>query len=195
MPRQRKGGERAAAAVVVKPRPDWAEIKRQYVEGVQVDGKIANATCDELAAAHGVNASNVRDRAGKEGWRTEREIFQAKAERARQEKRVQVLAADGAQFDADALRIAKGALVAIGRKVGEILGKPDAPRAVSREDVDVLRGLGSAARHFHAIGKASLGEPADLAPPPAQPAGPQAPSELRVTIVRDGPAASDDDDD
>lgn len=83
----------------------WQEAKTQYIEGhPQDDGSRMWQTLEQVGLAHGISSTSIRHRAGREGWKDQRDLYQQKIAQARQEKRTDVLAAKGAEFDARALR-------------------------------------------------------------------------------------------
>lgn len=150
---------------------DWPTLKRDYVEGIEVDGKLTWPTFNELSERHGVWSSNVRDRAAIEMWTTDRAAFQRRIEMQRQQARSQELAALGADLDLQALRIAKNGLTITSARLGELGqaaqermeairqagGKVTAetPKPVDSEELGTLS---RAAVQWYALGSKALGD-------------------------------------
>jgi hypothetical protein len=180
---------------------DWPSLKREYVEGVPRGDRIEYPTLREVAERCGARAELVRQRAAREQWRFEREQYRARVERERQDRRARAIGEQAAQFDADALRLAQGALVAVGRRLGAMLAEG---RILDRAETSELQALASAMHNFYRVGRAAIDgsleragpDPASLIrPADAESAG--GPRELVVTVIRGSDAIDprDDDDD
>jgi len=133
-------------------RHDWGRIRQEYVEGIDVDGRIARPSLRQLAARHGVVGSKVRARAAREGWRAERGMFLDRVKEKRAAARVDALALDGAAFDRRAFEIAEGLAALAQRALRRMSGAEACP------DMIQLVRLGQAARHAQALAKVALGE-------------------------------------
>lgn len=152
---------------------DWPSIKAMYVEGTEVEGRLQWSTLDECAAEFDANASNVRDRAAKEGWGEERTLFQRRIEAERQTKRSEEIARLGADLDVSALRIARSGMVVTGTRLLELQERArrrqawieqhegneeaalDAPPAVSASELERLaRGVAV----WYRLGRDAVGD-------------------------------------
>lgn len=133
-------------------RQDWPIIKRSYVEGTPGEAGVTWPTLNDVAAAHGVSDKLVRERAAAEGWRAERDLFQAKLEQVTREKRTTVLAARAADFDSRTLNVAE----AIVQQVAVHLKKSaDAKTPLKLDD---LRKMGGTVRNAQFVGRLAMGD-------------------------------------
>jgi hypothetical protein len=135
----------------------WASAKRDYVEGdEQPDGTRKWPSLEDVALRFGISPSSVRHRAGKEAWKDERDIYQARLAHARQEKRVAVLAAKGAEFDGRALRIAEAILAQIAVKLKQ---SADARAPLSSTE---LQRMAQTVRVAHQAGRLAMGDTTEI---------------------------------
>ncbi len=135
---------------------DWGEIKRQYVEGVESKGERKFPTYAELAKKHGFAAKTIRTRAAREGWTTAKDNLAAKVAQERDEKRIQLLATAGAEFDSRCLDQANRVLAALADKFAKMV------KRAGKGEVDALEAkrVADAMRVAQLVGKVALGEQA-----------------------------------
>lgn len=88
---------------------NWQAAKQSYVEGHKPPGDAPQVwpTLEQVGAQFGISPNTMRKVAGREAWTDERQLYRQKLAQARQEKRTDVLAAMGAQFDSRALKAAE----------------------------------------------------------------------------------------
>lgn len=141
---------------------DWKAIKREYVEGIVVDGvRKANPTMDEVAARFGIHVSIVRKHAmtSAENWAAERDLFQARLETAQREKTTEILASKGAEFDALSLRVAEKLFRKIEAKIDKTM-MANGPVELTPAQVSQLSAAAKAAQH---VGRLVMGDSTDNA--------------------------------
>jgi hypothetical protein len=143
-------------------RRDFASIKAQYVQGVEKDGKRVLPSLDDLAKAHGCNASNLRKRAGREKWAAARRSFAAKVQQETETKKADVIATKASALDTDAADIAERALRIIRKEVLAMEAAKEAGGGRSRVDRARLAELLAAAKQAQAVGRLALGQPLDI---------------------------------
>lgn len=90
-------------------KPDWADIKADYVEG--------SATLAEVQAKWGVPRGTLSARATRENWHDEKQQFAAKLEQVRREKALEKRAAAQELFENNVITVANGQLMAIAREL------------------------------------------------------------------------------
>jgi hypothetical protein len=125
---------------------NWEDIKKEYVEGIVVDGKLTYPSQGDLSVKFGIDAATIGRRASKEKWSVQREILISKISAKRQEKTVEMLSKEGSKFDLDCFNLAQDAL----DKAKKFLDGCTAP--------DDFNKLATAMKNIQAIGKASLGD-------------------------------------
>lgn len=133
---------------------DFAAMRRDFVEGVEEDGRITFPTLNEVAARHSYDASNLRRRAGKEKWTAARRSFAAKVTQKTQEVKAKTIASKAAQLDAKAARTAERMLDWCERQVIKLSKKKTGEAAGMKHVADVTRVA-------QVIGRLSLGQPLD----------------------------------
>jgi hypothetical protein len=141
---------------------DWKAIKREYVEGMLIDGvRKANPTLEEVAERFDLHVSIVRKRAAtsNENWSAERELFQARLETAQREKTTEILASKGAEFDALSLRNAEKMFKVIERQLDAALAA-NAPLTLTPNQ---LAAIASGARQAQHVGRLVMGDSTDNA--------------------------------
>jgi hypothetical protein len=126
---------------------DWNAIKRGYVQGIKGN---TTPTIPEICEHFGCTISTTKKRCARENWQQERNLFGTKKELRIEEKRLDVLVEDAADFDNKALNIAKKGL----KKVDERL------EDIGLSNHDLLK-LSSTANNFQKMGKLALGEPTE----------------------------------
>lgn len=131
---------------------DWYLIKTEYVEGYQKDGEIYFPTFADLAKRHGCAAGYLRNKAApkNENWEQEKNIYLAKIEQKRQEKKAIHTAGESASFASDALNTAKKAIKVISSKLDN--------KSLSPHDINKLT---SSLKDSIQSGNLALGEPTE----------------------------------
>lgn len=141
---------------------DWKAIKREYVEGIVIDGvRKANPTLEEVAERADVHVSLVRKHSmtSAENWGAERDLFQARLETAQREKTTEILASKGAEFDALSLRVAEKLFKKIEKKIDAAM-QADKPIDLTPAAVAQLGAAAKAAQH---VGRLVMGDSTDNA--------------------------------
>ena len=115
---------------------DWNKIKTTYVEGPEI-------TQQALALRFKVNYGVLRRHASKGRWQELRKLFVQRVELARQEKKTEILASEGAQFDSDSLKLARAGFVLVAEAI-------EARQPAHR--------IARALRGFQQVGLKALGE-------------------------------------
>lgn len=142
---------------------DWLSIKRDYVEGMANGEGLHWPTLEEVAEKYKVRHGYVVQRAAKEKWTDAKNIYRRKVEDARQDKRSDLLASKGAEFDATFLQIAETLGGMIKLRMNELNAK-QADGKVKASEAQELTRLTIAARNAHAMGRVALGESGDGPP-------------------------------
>lgn len=148
---------------------DWPRLKQLYVEGsVSDDGERTYPSMRQLGEMEDVPENRIREMAAKQGWTTERAIFQSRIEQIRLERRAKELGAEQVELDKRALQAAKIGLQLVGARMGEIAKQFSARQKQAQEDGDdfgspsldarELETLGRAAAGWHALAEKALGE-------------------------------------
>ena len=119
---------------------DWNKIKTTYVEGPEI-------TQQALAVKFKVNYDVLRRHASKERWQELRKLFVQRVSVARQEKKTEILASEGAQFASDSLKLARAGYVLVAEAISE--------RKPANQIAQALRG-------FQEVGLKALGEKNDM---------------------------------
>ncbi|MEJ7669131.1 MAG: hypothetical protein WKH97_10445 [Casimicrobiaceae bacterium] len=151
---------------------DWATIRKEYVEGIEQEGKITWPAMRRVAEIHEVDGTVLRLRAARERWADLRNQYKAKQLHARQTARVKTVAHAGAKFDADILRLAQSLATMLGKRL----------ETLPPEDTEGIRKVSAALVNVQRAGRIALGEPADGPLPSGN--GQLGPIVIRV--VRDG---------
>lgn len=145
------------------PRYPWQQIQIDYVEGIAVEhGVPVLPTFQDLAGKYGCTEQAIRVKANKGNWRAERKFYSAKIAEARQTKRADTLAGEGAKFDQKAFKIADAALSLVNAKIAK-----GVRRSPVTEEIEVtmsageLVALSSAAKAFQQVGRLALGDTTD----------------------------------
>jgi len=152
---------------------DWPTIRKDYVEGIEQDGKLTWPTMEAIAVKYGIEGPMLRMHASKQKWTDLRDKYHTKQLHARQDARVKAVATGAAKFDAKILQAANGLADLLVRAIAKL--EPEATgelRSTSASLVNVQR-----------AGRIALGEPADGPPGP----GGQLLGTVLIRVVRDGP--------
>lgn len=131
-------------------RHDWNAIKKEYVEGVTIDGQLTYPTQASLCKKYNIEKALMSRRAKADQWDTQREIFNNKITTERQQKKVDVISDEGSQFDLDCFNAAKAGLFKAYKNIGNCY------------QIEDLAKLSTAIKNFQAVGKASLGDKQDV---------------------------------
>jgi hypothetical protein len=138
-----------------RPPKDWGEAKHLYVHGmIDADGTHEWPTLMEVGRRY--DLASVERRAAAEKWADERELYRQKLAQARQEKRVDLLAAKAAEFDSKALQ-AFDALITQVRAhlaLSAQAKKPLHPQTLAR--------LATTARLAHVSGRLAMGDTTEI---------------------------------
>lgn len=173
---QGQAGENRTAPVKRRSIP-WDEIRREFVEGWDVNGDIHLPNLRELSERHDVGYVRVRERSAKERWKDRRDAMQIKVTQERQKKRALGLAKNAIEFDEKAHNVAKLGIAMVTVRLAEIsqeVGRQQEVRAralvkqqqglpVDKHELwsavnyRELEGLASAAERFQTIGQKALG--------------------------------------
>jgi hypothetical protein len=163
---------------------DWMAIRRVYIEGTEIDGRIAYPTLNETARQFRMSEGMLRRRAATEDWTGLRDTFIARVEQARRDARVKREAELAADLDSRNLELAKAQLGLVTRKVQAMLSAKDMQgNAIVPDGMELAR-VASAHRQLQAIQQIALGRV-----DPGQPGSMQPLSGGRgviVEIIRDG---------
>jgi len=139
----------------------WNTIRAAYVEGLQEENGLRFPTLDELATKYGPDAAHMRRKAAKERWAEQRKMFQSKVEAARQDNKVNLLAAEAAKFDAECLELAR---VGLHHVRGHFLNAQEKFKSTGGKDamnVAMLEKLSRASERYQKVGRLALGEPTE----------------------------------
>lgn len=153
---------------------DWPTIRKDYVEGIEQDGKITWPTLEALAEKYDIRTGDYRTRVSREGWTSLRDKFRARQGQVRQSARVKAVANGAAKFDAKILGIAQ---TMADRLTTMMAGMTEA------QDPEPYRKAAAALVNVQRAGRIALGEPADG--PPGQ--GGQLLGTVLIRVFRDGP--------
>lgn len=86
---------------------NWIEMKREYVEGINVDGKLTFPDLSQIAQKHDCTYSAISKKSSAEKWTTEKKLFWKKIEKSRQDKTIEHLASESANFNAKLLKLSE----------------------------------------------------------------------------------------
>ena len=136
-------------------RYDWPAMKAEYVEGVVVDGATHYPTLDEISAKYGPNDAHLRRRASAEGWVVERNIYQDKLQKAKQDQKVATLASSAAELDTEILQQVWAALGLTRSKLRQLQTEAKGGRIAA---IDHLERLTKVILRCQQAGRVALGE-------------------------------------
>lgn len=125
-------------------RHNWDEIKKEYVEGTNVDGKLVYPSQGDLSNKYGIDPATIGRKASKDQWLLQREIFVSKVQDKRQQKKAEAISDEGSKFDLECFNAAKIGIEKLSR--------------ANIFTVDDLNKVSAALKNFQAVGKASLGD-------------------------------------
>ena len=136
-----------------RPHYDWQAIRKEYTTTPEPITKTA------LAAKYGMNLTNLIHRSVREQWDVQRDRFLVRVQEQTSEKKAEVVATEGAQWDATCMGKAKALMVLVDDELkGQI--------ALDREGKQVLiqkaaKDIAAAVKVAQEVGKAALGDKAD----------------------------------
>ncbi len=133
-------------------RIDWVKIKQEYIE--------SNITLEELAKKHNISPSTIMRKSAQEGWTIERKIFYRKIEEKKQEKKIDNLVSESANFDNQCLRVACSAIEIVEKQILYLQKKTEEQRtdALIERQVRLLEKLANSLKQLQSVGKVALGE-------------------------------------
>lgn len=132
-------------------KPDWPDIKRDYVE--------TTMTLAEVAEKWAVARGTLSARATREAWHDQKQQFAAILERTRREKSIAERLEEQAKFDSAVLAVARGQLGIIARQLKDE-GVDAAKLLKLTNALEKVQRIGSAA--FDGIGtRRAGGDPRD----------------------------------
>lgn len=77
----------------------WIDIKKDYVVGIDVDGKRTYPTQRELAEKYSVSPTSLANHCKKEDWLSERQIICSKIGAKVEQKTIEQISSKGVDFD------------------------------------------------------------------------------------------------
>jgi outer membrane protein OmpA-like peptidoglycan-associated protein len=86
---------------------NWLDIKNNYVNGIEQDGKRVYPTLRELAEKHDIGLRTLATHSKKEDWQSEREIVSNKIATKEQQKTIEQISDKGVKFDLESFNIAQ----------------------------------------------------------------------------------------
>jgi len=138
---------------------NWHDAKRTYVEGTeQPDGTRVWQSLEQVGLLYAISDSSIRKRAARsaEDWGTQRDIYRTKIAQAKQAKRIDVLAARGAEFDGKALRAAEQVLDQV---LLRMLQAGQGNKLVAAAE---LQRLAACIRTAHVAGRLAMGDTTEI---------------------------------
>jgi hypothetical protein len=101
------------------PKPDWDQIRLDYVQGRETEQGLEWPTLEGLAKEHGVAAPTVRSRAHREKWQNQRHDFHTAVTQRIREKALEQIAEKAAQLDVQAFSVARVMFIGAARQLNE----------------------------------------------------------------------------
>lgn len=136
---------------------DWVAVKDVYVCGeIKEDGSLYFPTHVELASRFNTSPSNIGTKSAEGNWSLERSMYIQNLERRKQEKRIEELASQAAEFDTRVLKAARAGLSHIEAhfRAAQILYEEQGV-VMRLNDLDrISRTL----ERYHRVGRLALGE-------------------------------------
>jgi len=127
-------------------RHNWDEIKKEYIEGIEQDGKRVYPTQRDLADKLNIDPAVIGRKAKQDQWSAQREIFASKVSAERQQKKIEVISDEGSRFDLDCFNAAKAGVEKVLKNIDKVA------------DIDSFNKLSATLKNFQAVGKLSLGD-------------------------------------
>lgn len=149
---------------MAKRRNDWHAIKAAYVEGTEgPDGKRIYPTLEELAKKHGLHVTSLRKKSAADEWQHERNLFATRVADARQEKKVELLSAKGAEIDARALKVAETGLALCQTQLAALAKAAvmGGDEAKLRLPTGAIEALSKSLVNFQRAARLAIGDPTD----------------------------------
>lgn len=151
-----------------KRRYDWTAVRRRYVEGVRNpdEGLVDWVTLQEVADHFGLPASRVREKSAMEGWREQRNAWQAEFEARRRQAKAAAMSKEAVNLDGRALDAAKtglqlclAKLTEIGQQAQRNRSKTAGEGGLTGIDAQEQQRLAQAVDMWHKIGLRAIGDP------------------------------------
>jgi vacuolar-type H+-ATPase catalytic subunit A/Vma1 len=137
------------------------QMRKEFIEGVEKDGKRHYPSIDELVNTYNVSRATAYRRAKDEDWQRAKNQFHTKLQQEQEEMRISSLVAESKRLDSNSLQIAQAMLGRVGRAL---------QRAAEREQQtgenamtpQELRELSHVTANAQKIGKLALGEAQEI---------------------------------
>lgn len=138
-----------------KLKNDWPAIKSEFVEGSKdSEGHRIFLSGPDIATKYRMHYGTLRNRIARDKWLQERDLYITKVEKARQEKKVDVLAGKSAEFDSKCLKVAEAGISHIASHMQKV-GKDKKLIPLSLTEANQLS---QALKNFQQIGRLALGD-------------------------------------
>jgi hypothetical protein len=136
---------------------DWVAIKEAYVCGVvKEDGSLYFPTHVELATQYHSTPSAVAQRSSAGDWGTERDMYVAKVEQRKRERRTEELANQAAEFDRRVLTAARAGISHVEAHFRNAQKLYEDEGIIMR--LDSLEKISRTLERYHRVGRLALGE-------------------------------------
>ena len=137
-----------------------AKMKAAYVVGEANDeGFRRTKTIEQLAEENNVSINTLYKAAQRDGWRDQKDKFQAEFEAEIEAQRIEEFAKESKLLDSSSLNLAKAILVTVGQK---IKAKQEAERGGEEGMTSShLQSLSTASLNAQKLAKLALGEPTE----------------------------------
>jgi len=130
----------------------WEDIKREYIQGVEKEGRRIYPSQRDLAKKYGIDPAVIGRKASKDSWLTQRQIFISKLSAETQQKTIDEISDEVSQFDLECFKISQKGIAHINSYF-----KNAKERGISLTRAALLE-LSQALRRFQEIGKCAVGE-------------------------------------
>ncbi len=108
---------------------DWERVRIEYIEGRgNGDGMLERPTLEALAKDYSIPPGTLRNRAHREGWVEERNVFVTSLVHKSREKTLEQLADKVSQLDLHAFSVARAALALLAKEFIEGTQRRDSER-------------------------------------------------------------------
>lgn len=135
---------------------EWQEARDWFVQGrVNDKGEREYPSLEEIADYLGVHHGSARRRSSQEGWSQQRRIFVTKVTEARDAKIREKTAGEGAEFDANNLKIARALQTHVAKNIAKVT------QGDNVLDAKQIKELAGALSQVQKIGRLALGEETD----------------------------------
>jgi hypothetical protein len=99
----------------------WQDIKNDYVNGTEVDGKRVYPSTTDLSKKYNVDRGQLGRKSSKEGWLEQRQILVNKISTRSQQKTIEQISNKGVDFDVKCFKQAQSIRELIENKITEEL--------------------------------------------------------------------------